>query len=166
MVSLKVVPKSYSGIKKCDVGISRSLYSRSTIAPSVKKILINKDFSHWNTGKNSFIITAPLDHSFNKVDSTLSGGFHVNLSFSGPVVWIGYQNNPTLFLHFCDYLPSERTRPNLNSFHHVHTRMICIKFDWNWPANSGKISSVFSVYFYSFAIIFPWKRECPSFEPT
>jgi hypothetical protein len=45
-----------------------------------------------------------------------------------------YLNDPTLFLHFCDYLPLKRTWAfiwiNLN-FHHA--RNVCSKFDWNWP---------------------------------
>jgi hypothetical protein len=37
--------------------------------------------------------------------------------------------------------------------------MIYAKFDCNWPAGSGEEDFLkFSVYFYSFVIISPWKR--------
>jgi hypothetical protein len=57
----------------------------------------------------------------------------------------------------------KRTRPfiwtNLNS---LHPRMICTKFDWIWPAGSGEEDfQKFSVHFYSFAIISPWRRAIP-----
>jgi hypothetical protein len=49
--------------------------------------------------------------------------------------------------------------PYLNS---LHQRIICTKFDWFWPAGSGEEDSYkFSVYFYSFTIISPWKRAIP-----
>jgi hypothetical protein len=35
---------------------------------------------------------------------------------------------------------------------------MCTKFDWIWPAGSGEEDFFkISVYFYSFAIIFPWR---------
>jgi hypothetical protein len=37
--------------------------------------------------------------------------------------------------------------------------MICSKFHWNWPAGSEDFfKKKNSVYFYSFSIIFPWRR--------
>jgi hypothetical protein len=48
---------------------------------------------------------------------------------------------------------------NLNS---LHQRIICTKFDWSWLAGSGEQDfSKFSVYFYSFAVISPWRRAIP-----
>jgi hypothetical protein len=44
----------------------------------------------------------------------------------------------------------------------LQLRMICTKFHWNWPASSGEEHfKKQSVYFYSFAIISPWKRGLP-----
>jgi hypothetical protein len=61
------------------------------------------------------------------------------LSCKYELFWFCGSRDPTLFLHFCDYLPLEKNLAlllnNLNSF---HPRMICTKFDWNWPAGSGK----------------------------
>jgi hypothetical protein len=40
--------------------------------------------------------------------------------------------------------------------------MICTKFDRNWLAGSGeKDFKKFSAYFYSFAIISPWRKAFP-----
>jgi hypothetical protein len=38
----------------------------------------------------------------------MSGSFQINLSFSGSVVLEDIFNDPTKFLHVCDYLPFER----------------------------------------------------------
>jgi hypothetical protein len=44
----------------------------------------------------------------------------------------------------------------------LHPRIICTKFDWIWPAGSTEYDfKKFSVYFYSSAIISPWRREIP-----
>jgi hypothetical protein len=43
----------------------------------------------------------------------------------------------------------------------LHPRIICTKCDWIWPAGSGEDFKNFSVYFYSFAIISPWRRVIP-----
>jgi hypothetical protein len=67
----------------------------------------------------------------------------------------------TLFLNFCDDLPFEEdialylqkckfSSPR-DDFHQV----------WNWPASSGEDFKICSVYFYSFAIISPWRRMFP-----
>ena len=46
---------------------------------------------------------------------------------------------------------------NLNSF---HPRMLFAKFGWNWPSGSGEIFFlIWSLYFYYFEIISPWKNE-------
>jgi hypothetical protein len=63
---------------------------------------------------------------------------------------IRFLNYSTLFLHFCDYLPRPFIWTNLNS---LHSRLICTKFDWFWPAGSGKEDfffnfSVFSLFRY------------------
>jgi hypothetical protein len=47
---------------------------------------------------------------------------------------------------------------NLNS---LHPRIICTKFDWIWPAGSAEDFKKISVYFYSFAIISPWRGTIP-----
>jgi hypothetical protein len=39
--------------------------------------------------------------------------------------------------------------------------MICTKFDRNRPAGSGEDFLKISVYFYSFAIISPWRKAIP-----
>jgi hypothetical protein len=66
---------------------------------------------------------------------------------------------PPHFYIFVIISPLKRTWPftwtNLNS---LHPRVICTKFDWIWPAGSGEDFKKFSVYFYSFAIISPWRR--------
>jgi hypothetical protein len=85
---------------------------------------------------------------FHKLDSALcqlsSKSFRVNLSFSGSVVLkkIYKRSHPT----FGSISPFRRTRPfiwiDLNS---LCPRMICIKFDWNWPAGPGNFILKFSV---------------------
>ena len=48
---------------------------------------------------------------------------------------------------------------NLNS---LHPRIMCTKFDWIWPASAAEEDfKQFLAYFYSFAIISPWKRAIP-----
>jgi hypothetical protein len=53
------------------------------------------------------------------------------------VLWFmrrNYLNDPTLFLHFCDY-PSFQEDLDLHSH---NARYVCTKFDCNWPAGSGE----------------------------
>ena len=91
----------------------------------------------------------------------MSGSFHVNLNFSGPVV---LEKKIFKWPHpiFVIISPLKRTWPfiwtNLNS---PYSRMISIKFDWNWPAGSGEDFKKISVYFYYFAIISPCRRVLP-----
>jgi hypothetical protein len=53
-----------------------------------------------------------------------------------------YLDDPTLFLHFCDYPPFEEDldlhliKLEFPSIHHA--RYVCTKFDCNWPAGSGE----------------------------
>jgi hypothetical protein len=59
-----------------------------------------------------FTVVAPHiflgDHELNKIDSAL----YQEALFYGTVVHEKkYLNNPTLFLHFCDYPPLKRTWP-------------------------------------------------------
>jgi hypothetical protein len=50
------------------------------------------------------------DHGLNKIESALyQEALDVNLSFYGTVVHEKYLDDPTLFLHFCDYPPLKRT---------------------------------------------------------
>jgi hypothetical protein len=71
-----------------------------------------------------------------------------------------FLNDPTPFLHFCNYLPFEDDLAlYLSNLNLLHPRIICTNFDWIWPADSGeKDFKKFLVYFYSFAIISPWRR--------
>ena len=40
--------------------------------------------------------------------------------------------------------------------------MVCAKFSWNWPSNSGEEGfKILSMYFCHFAIISPWKGAWP-----
>jgi hypothetical protein len=60
--------------------------------------------------------------------------------------------------------PLKRTRPfNWTNWNFLHSRIICTKFDWFWPAGSGEedFFFLFSVYFYSFAIISSWRGVIP-----
>jgi hypothetical protein len=43
----------------------------------------------------------------------------------------------------------------------LHARIMCTKFDRIWAAGSGEDSKKFSVYFYCFAIISPWRGAIP-----
>jgi hypothetical protein len=43
----------------------------------------------------------------------------------------------------------------------LHQRIISTKFNLFWPAGSGEDFKKFSVYFYSFAIISPWRGGYP-----
>jgi hypothetical protein len=66
---------------------------------------------------------------------------------------------PPHFYTFVIISPLKRTWPfiwtNLNS---LHPRIMCTKFDWIWPAGSEEEDFLkFSMYFYSFAIISPWR---------
>ena len=49
----------------------------------------------------------------------------------------------------------------------LHKRMLCAKFGWNWPCDSGEgFFFISSLYFHSFVII-PFGKSCgPSFEKT
>jgi hypothetical protein len=88
--------------------------------------------------------------------------------------WRRFLKDPILFLHFFDYLPLWRgpgplskKKKNLNS---LHPRLICTKFDWFWPAGSGKEDFwSFSVHFYFFTIISPWRSAilfvCTNLNP-
>ena len=50
-------------------------------------------------------------------------------------------------------------RMNLNPF---HPRMICAKFDWNYPSGSAEENfHISSMYFRHFVIISPWKWAWP-----
>jgi hypothetical protein len=40
----------------------------------------------------------------------------------------------------------------------LHPRIICVKFNWIWPAGFGEDFFKILMYFYSFAIISPWRR--------
>jgi hypothetical protein len=119
-----------------------------------------EDFFNINTCKHGFPIVAPSDPGGQWLEQIwiyiISESYHVNTSSTGSMVlkkktfkWI----HP--FLHFCNYLPFEEDLPlNLNNL-----EFPIPKFDWNWLAGSGDYLKEISVYFYSFAIIFPWKRE-------
>ena len=49
---------------------------------------------------------------------------------------------------------------NLNP---LHLKMLCAKFDWNWPSGSGEdFFLISSMYFRYFVIISPRKRPSPS----
>jgi hypothetical protein len=48
------------------------------------------------------------------------------------------------------------------NFHSLHSKIICIKFDWIWPAGSGEEDLLkLRVYFYSFDFICPWRGTNP-----
>jgi hypothetical protein len=50
-----------------------------------------------------------------------------------------YLNDPTSFLHICNYPPFEKDLDlNLNNLNSHHARYVCTKFDCNWPAGSGE----------------------------
>jgi hypothetical protein len=50
-----------------------------------------------------------------------------------------FLKDPTLFLHFCDYLPFEEDLALcLKKLNSLHLRIICTKFDWIWPTGSGE----------------------------
>jgi hypothetical protein len=73
-----------------------------------------------------------------------------------------------LFFVLVFYLPFEQDLAiyliNLNS---LYPKIICTKFDWiGLLVLEKKIFKKISVYFYSFAIISPWRRCSPSFEQT
>jgi hypothetical protein len=73
-----------------------------------------------------------------------------------------FLNDPTPFLHFCDYLPLEKDLAlHLNKLEFPSPKIICDKFDLFWTAGSGEDFQKLSVSFYSFAIISPWKRVIP-----
>ena len=72
--------------------------------------------------------------------STISGSFHINFSFPGPVVLekIFKWHHPI----FCIFVIIPLLKgawsfiwTNLNP---LHPRMICTKFDWIWPSGSGE----------------------------
>jgi hypothetical protein len=64
-----------------------------------------------------------------------------------------------LRLNVLDYLPFEEDLAlYLNKLEFPHPRIICTKFDRIWLAGSGEDLKKISVYFYSFAIISPWRR--------
>jgi hypothetical protein len=66
---------------------------------------------------------------------------------------------PTPFLHFCYYLPFEEDLAIsfFTNFNSIHPRMI----EFGLLVLEKKILINVSVYFYSFAIISPWRRVIP-----
>jgi hypothetical protein len=92
----------------------------------------------------------------------MSESYHVNLSFSGLVVIKKIFKRPPSFCIFVIISPFNRVRPSIRTIlNPLYLRMVCIKFHWNWPAHSGEDFLKFSVHFYSFAIIFPWRKGLP-----
>jgi hypothetical protein len=59
-------------------------------------------FPPWLAGRfHNFELTQNREKTRNGL---ISQSFHVNLTYSGSVVWRRFLNDPTPFLHFCDYL--------------------------------------------------------------
>jgi hypothetical protein len=89
-----------------------------------------------------FPIVAPTDHWGLWYEQTwiyiISESFDVNMSsFLAQWFWRKmFLNDPTLFLHFCDYLPFEKDLALCKILISLYPRMICTKLDWNWPDGS------------------------------
>ena len=51
---------------------------------------------------------------------------------------------------------------NLTNLNPMNPRMLCAKFGWKWPSGSGKEDFyMFSMYFYYFTIISPFRKVWP-----
>jgi hypothetical protein len=74
-------------------------------------------------------------------------------------------NDPTPFLHFCNYLPFEEDLAlNLNKFiPFIQGYFVPSLTEIDLPAGFGEEAFLFlfSVYFYSFAFISPWRKGLP-----
>jgi hypothetical protein len=69
---------------------------------------------------------------------------------------------PRHFYIFVIISPLKSTWPFIwSNVNLLHPRIICTKFDWILPAGSGEKDFKNSVYFYSFAIISPSRRDIP-----
>jgi hypothetical protein len=71
----------------------------------------------------------------------MSESFHVNMSYFGSVVlWISkkiFFNDLTNFCIFMIIFPLKRIWPFIwIIYNSLYPRMICTKFDWNWPTGS------------------------------
>jgi hypothetical protein len=94
----------------------------------------------------------------------MSESFHVSFTFSGPVVLKKkiFKWPYPIFIIFVIISSLKRTWSlrwtNLN---YLCLRIICTKCDWIWLCGSGEYYQKFSVYFYYFAIISPWRRVSP-----
>ena len=82
---------------------------------------------------------------------TMPESFHVNLNFPGQVVL----EKILKWYHpiFVIISPLKRICPFIwTNWNSLHPRMICTKFDWNWPSGSGedflKFFSVFLLFHY------------------
>ena len=74
-------------------------------------------------------------------------------------------------MHFCNFVTIsswKKAEPFIwTDLNHLHPRMPCAKFGWNWPSGSGKEDFYnLLVYFCNFVIISPLKRIGPSFKIT
>ena len=60
------------------------------------------------------------------------------------------------------YLSENKSVLLWTKLNHIHRRMLCAKFGWNWPSGSGEEDFLnFLNAFHYFVIISPWKRAGP-----
>jgi hypothetical protein len=72
-----------------------------------------------------------------------------------------FWNDPTPFLHFCNYLPFEEDLAlNLYNSNSLNPRIICTKFDWNWLAGSGE-EDFFSIETHVNMVFLLWPLPTP-----
>jgi hypothetical protein len=89
-----------------------------------------------------------------------SKSFHLNMTYSGSVVLekIFKWSHPI----FVIISPLKRTRPFIWTIKNpLYPRLICIKFDWNWPAGSGEAFFNISTCEYGFSYCGPSRPRGP-----
>jgi hypothetical protein len=88
--------------------------------------------------------------------------FDVWLKFAQKFLRSRFSNDPTPFLHVCDYLTWPFIWANFNS---LHTRIICIKFDWNWLNGSWEEDCYIFLCIFTLLLLSPLRKgRRPSFE--
>jgi hypothetical protein len=108
----------------------------------VKKIL--KDFSHWNKCEYVLPYCGPSRPPGTIIWTKLNLNYIRKLSCKYELFWLwgSWEDFKMIPPYFCKSMiisPWERTWPLFwIIFHSFHPRMICTKFDWNWPAGSGE----------------------------
>jgi hypothetical protein len=116
-----------------------------------------------NTCKNGFPYCGPIRPPGIMIWINLNLHYVWELSCKFQLFWSSSSSEITAS-HFYIIFPLKKTWPFIwTILSSLHPRMLCTKFDWNWPASSREdcFKKIEYIHFYSFAIIFPWAWALP-----